>query len=117
VANGPGDHVAAARERTLAPGGGAQHGGDVPGDGRLLGDDGDAHGPPHGPITPSYTHGLTSVGSGKMRPMSSPPHVFGPTFAEMRDPQQVDARTRERARAARTDRPLDPVNLFNLTWK
>src|SRR5262249_39422678 len=51
------------------------------------------------------------------RPMSPPTYVFGPTFTEMRDPQQIDARTRERARAARSGNPLDPVNLFNLTWK
>lgn len=49
--------------------------------------------------------------------MSSTTYVFGPTFAEMRDPKQMDARTRERARAARTEGPLDPVNLFNITWK
>jgi cysteine synthase len=49
--------------------------------------------------------------------MSPSAYVFGPTFTEMRDPRQVDAKTRERARVARTEAPLDPVNLFNLTWK
>jgi len=49
--------------------------------------------------------------------MSPSAYVFGPTFSEMRDPKLVDAKTRDRARAARTGAPLDPVNLFNLTWK
>ncbi|HYV47580.1 MAG TPA: pyridoxal-phosphate dependent enzyme [Myxococcaceae bacterium] len=49
--------------------------------------------------------------------MSPAAYVFGPTFSEMRDPKLVDAKTRDRARAARTEAPLDPVNLFNLTWK
>jgi len=40
---------------------------------------------------------------------------FGPTFAEMRDPTLVPEPIRQRARAAR-ERPLDPWNLFNLSW-
>jgi cysteine synthase len=44
------------------------------------------------------------------------PVIFGPTFAEMRDPGLVDPAVRERARAARA-RPLDPLNLWNLSWK
>jgi len=42
--------------------------------------------------------------------------IFGPTFAEMRDPALVDPAVREKARAARS-RPLDPLNLWNLSWK
>src|SRR6185436_1735317 len=49
--------------------------------------------------------------------MSPPAYVFGPTFTEMRDPKLVDGKIRDRARIARAEAPLDPVNLFNLTWK
>lgn len=42
--------------------------------------------------------------------------IFGPTFAEMRDPSLVDPALRARAAAAR-ERPLDPLNLWNLSWK
>ena len=42
--------------------------------------------------------------------------LFGPTFAEMRDPGLVDPAVREKAREARS-RPLDPLNLWNLSWK
>ena len=42
--------------------------------------------------------------------------IFGPTFAEMRDPSLVPADARERARAARS-RPVDPANLWNISWK
>jgi cysteine synthase A len=42
--------------------------------------------------------------------------MFGPTFAEMRDPSRIRPDIREKARAARA-RPLDPLNLYNLSWK
>ena len=42
--------------------------------------------------------------------------IYGPTFAEMRDPSLVPAGVRDQAREARA-RPLDPVNLWNLSWK
>ncbi len=42
--------------------------------------------------------------------------IFGPTFAEMRDPSLLPPELREQAREARS-RPLDPLNLFNLSWK
>ena len=42
--------------------------------------------------------------------------MFGPTFAEMRDPSRIPSDIREKARAARA-RPLDPLNLYNLSWK
>ena len=42
--------------------------------------------------------------------------IFGPTFAEMRDPSRLPAELRAKAREARS-RPLDPANLFNLSWR
>jgi cysteine synthase A len=42
--------------------------------------------------------------------------IFGPTFAEMRDPSLLPADLRAKAAAARAT-PLDPLNLFNLSWK
>jgi len=42
--------------------------------------------------------------------------IYGPTFAEMRDPSLLPASLREKAQAAR-ERPLDPLNLFNISWK
>jgi len=42
--------------------------------------------------------------------------LFGPTFAEMRDPSRLPRPLQERAAAARA-RPLDPDNLFNIGWK
>jgi cysteine synthase len=42
--------------------------------------------------------------------------IFGPTFAEMRDPERLPGPLREKARAARAQ-PLDPANLFNIGWK
>ncbi|HLL55918.1 MAG TPA: pyridoxal-phosphate dependent enzyme [Myxococcaceae bacterium] len=45
-----------------------------------------------------------------------PEYVPGPTFAEMRDPSLLPTALREKVRAARA-KPLDPLNLFNLSWK
>ncbi len=42
--------------------------------------------------------------------------IHGPTYAEMRDPALLPDELRKRAHAARLDAPLDPVNLFNITW-
>ena len=42
--------------------------------------------------------------------------ILGPTFAEMRDPEQLPEVLRERGRKARAQ-PLHPDNLFNLSWK
>ena len=44
------------------------------------------------------------------------PVIFGPTFAEMRDPGLVDPALRAKAAEAR-EHPLDPRNLWNLSWK
>lgn len=43
--------------------------------------------------------------------------ITGPTFEEMLHPQQIDTQTRAHADAARHDAPLDPINLFNITWR
>jgi cysteine synthase len=43
--------------------------------------------------------------------------VFGPTFEEMRNPDRIPEPLREAARIARTEDPLDPINLFNIHWK
>lgn len=47
----------------------------------------------------------------------TPPYVWGPTFEEMCNPGLIPEGTREAARIARTEDPLDPINLFNLNWK
>jgi cysteine synthase len=42
---------------------------------------------------------------------------FGPTYEEMLYPEKIDRKIRERAlKAARADE-MDPINLFNITWK
>ena len=41
--------------------------------------------------------------------------IHGPTYAEMRDPSLIAVR--QRALKASKEAPLDPVNLFNITWK
>ena len=43
--------------------------------------------------------------------------IFGPTFAEMRDPGLVDPAAAGEGRARPAPRPLDPLNLWNLSWK
>jgi cysteine synthase A len=42
---------------------------------------------------------------------------FGPTYDEMANPHLIDAAVRQRALAALTTDELDPINLFNITWK
>ncbi len=42
--------------------------------------------------------------------------IHGPTYSEMRDPALLPADLRRRAEAAAREAPLDPVNLFNVTW-
>ena len=41
---------------------------------------------------------------------------LGPTFSEMGDPKTMDRAVREKALAARAADPLDPINLYNITW-
>lgn len=43
--------------------------------------------------------------------------IFGPTFEEMLHPDQIDPAIRQRALTAMQDDPLDPINLFNITWR
>ncbi len=44
-------------------------------------------------------------------------YVWGPTFEEMLHPAKMDPSVRERALRAQREDPLDPVNLYNITWK
>lgn len=49
--------------------------------------------------------------------MTSRSLVFGPTFGEMLHPQQIRPAVRQAALAALEADPLNPINLFNITWK
>ena len=41
---------------------------------------------------------------------------LGPTLGEMREPWTVESSTRKEALTAKRENPLDPVNLYNITW-
>lgn len=43
--------------------------------------------------------------------------ITGPTFEEMLHPAKIAPDIRRRAQEARQNDPLDPVNLFNITWR
>ena len=43
--------------------------------------------------------------------------ILGPTFEEMLHPSTIDPAVRARAVAALHSDPLDPVNLYNITWR
>ncbi len=43
--------------------------------------------------------------------------ITGPTFEEMLHPEKIAPEIRARALAALKDDPLDPINLFNITWR
>ena len=43
--------------------------------------------------------------------------VYGPTYEEMLHPGRIDPEIRRRALTALEGDPLDPVNLYNITWK
>jgi cysteine synthase len=43
--------------------------------------------------------------------------IFGPTFEEMLHPSSIDPVVRQQAVNALTESPLDPVNLYNITWR
>ena len=49
-------------------------------------------------------------------PMSTS-RILGPTFEEMLHPQTAPPSIRVRADAVRAQNPLDPINLFNITWR
>lgn len=42
---------------------------------------------------------------------------FGPTYEEMLYPEKIDPAVRQRAIKALKEDELDPINLFNITWK
>jgi cysteine synthase A len=43
--------------------------------------------------------------------------ITGPTFAEMLDPSKIRKDLREKALAVKAKDPLDPINLYNISWK
>jgi cysteine synthase A len=43
--------------------------------------------------------------------------ILGPTFEEMLHPNEIAPEIRQRAIAKKTQDPLDPINLFNITWR
>ena len=43
--------------------------------------------------------------------------ILGPTFEEMLHPNTIDPKTRAAALEAMRRDPLDPINLFNITWR
>lgn len=43
--------------------------------------------------------------------------ITGPTFEEMLHPYTIAPHIREKALKARSSDPLDPINLFNITWR
>jgi cysteine synthase A len=43
--------------------------------------------------------------------------VLGPTFEEMLHPDKIDPAVRQKAVKALTEAPLDPINLYNITWR
>lgn len=42
---------------------------------------------------------------------------FGPTYEEMLNPQTMETKVRSEAQKAFKENELDPINLFNITWK
>lgn len=42
---------------------------------------------------------------------------FGPTYEEMLNPETMDPQVRKKALEALKENELDPINLFNITWK
>jgi cysteine synthase len=43
--------------------------------------------------------------------------IFGPTFEEMLHPNAIDPVVRQQVVNALTQSPLDPINLYNITWR
>jgi cysteine synthase A len=43
--------------------------------------------------------------------------ILGPTFEEMLHPDTIDKSLRQRALEMKTRDPLDPINLFNISWR
>lgn len=44
-------------------------------------------------------------------------YITGPTFEEMLHPEKINPAIREKALRMMQEDPLDPINLFNITWK
>ena len=42
---------------------------------------------------------------------------LGPTFTEMRYPDRIETAVRQQAMAAHDTDPLNPINLYNITWR
>ena len=49
--------------------------------------------------------------------MAKKPLVTGPTFEEMLHPWKIDPQVRQKALEMMTKDPLDPINLYNITWR
>lgn len=49
--------------------------------------------------------------------MTNKSMITGPTFNEMLHPDTIAPATRAHALRMKTEDPLDPINLFNITWK
>ena len=49
--------------------------------------------------------------------MSDKTFITGPTFEEMLHPEKIDPAIRSKSLQKRHEDPLDPINLFNITWK
>lgn len=49
--------------------------------------------------------------------MSESKVSLGPTFEEMLHPQKIDSEVRKRALQMGKEDPLDPINLYNITWR
>ena len=49
--------------------------------------------------------------------MSDAKIPFGPTYEEMLHPQKINPEIREKALGAAQTDEMDPINLFNITWK
>ncbi len=63
-------------------------------------------------------HSCLNFFLGRIIPMNEQSRlVIGPTFEEMLHPEKINPQTRERAIKARYEDPMDPINLFNITWK
>jgi len=43
--------------------------------------------------------------------------ITGPLFEEMLHPNKIEPSVRARALKAKVENPLDPINLFNITWR
>jgi len=49
--------------------------------------------------------------------MSKQKIPFGPTYEEMLHPEKISPEIREKALKAKAENELDPINLFNISWK